>query len=295
MNLEGIFPPITTPFRDDRLDEPRLKANVRRWLDTGLHGIVVLGSSGEAVLLEDDECDRAIAAARTMVPRDRVLIAGTGRESTEATIAATKRAAAAGADVAIVRTPSFFKNQMTGDVFVRHYRAVADRSPIPILLYNVTVFTAVNMLPPAVAELAVHPNIVGIKESGGDVEQIAELVSSTPDDFVVLAGGANTFYAALCAGAKGGILALACVVPELTLRLYELARAKHHDEARDLQQQLVPLSRLITSTYGISGLKAAVDLVGYPSGPPRWPLPPATPAVIDHLKLTLDALAQVTV
>jgi 4-hydroxy-2-oxoglutarate aldolase len=177
----GIFTPIITPFsHDDTLNEPGLRANVARWMKTPLTGLVVLGSNGEAAQLDDTEADRVVDIVRAEVPRDRPLIAGTGRESTRATIAATKRAAAAGADAALVRTPAFFKSQMTTDVFVRHYTAVADASPIPVLLYNVTMFTGVSLAPDAVATLSAHPNIVGMKESGSDIGLIAEFIARTP-------------------------------------------------------------------------------------------------------------------
>ena len=177
-------------------------------MTTPLTGFVVLGSNGEAVLLDDDEADSVVAAARESVPAGRPLIAGTGRESTRAAVEAAKRAADLGADAVLVRTPAFFKPQMTSDAFVRHYTAVADASPVPVLLYNFTALTGVNLLPAAVSRLAAHPNIAGMKESGGDVAQIADLVSGTPDGFSVLAGSSSTFYAALCIGAAGGILAL---------------------------------------------------------------------------------------
>src|SRR6185369_12758182 len=185
----GVYTPIVTPFHgDDTVDEAGLRANVKRWMSSALTGIVVLGSNGEAPQLDDDEADRVVAAARDEVPRDRPFIVGTGRESTKATIAATARAAQNGADAVLVRTPAFFKTQMTADVFVRHYTAVADASPVPVLLYNVTMFTGVNLAPDAVATLSAHPNIVGMKESGSDIGLIAEFIARTPDDFTVLAG-----------------------------------------------------------------------------------------------------------
>jgi 4-hydroxy-2-oxoglutarate aldolase len=210
MNLAGVCAPIPTPFdRDERLDTGMLRASLARWLTTRLTGFIVLGSTGEAVFLDEDESERAIGAAREAIPRARPLIVGTGRESTGATVRATKRAAALGADAVLVRTPGFFKTQMTPDAFVRHYTAIADASPVPVFLYNFTAVTGVNLLPAAVSRLATHPNIIGLKESGGDVGQIADFVSGTPGDFSVLAGSASTFYAALCVGAVGGILALA--------------------------------------------------------------------------------------
>jgi len=176
---------------------------------------------------------------------------------------------------------------MTTEAFVRHYTALADASPIPILLYNFTAVTGVNLLPAAVSQLAGHPNIVGMKESGGDVAQVTELVSGTPPAFAVFAGSATTFYASLCVGAAGGILALACVLPEACVRLYEIARAGRHAEARALQQQLMPLARLIGPAYGVPGLKAALTLAGYDVGLPRSPLAPAPEAAIPALRQAL--------
>jgi 4-hydroxy-2-oxoglutarate aldolase len=224
------------------------------------------------------------------VPRERVLIAGTGRESTKATIAATRRAAAIGADAALVRTPSFYKPQMTSDLFVRHYTEVADASPIPVLLYNVTIFTGVNLLPDAVERLASHPNIVGMKESGSDLAQISEFVERTPEDFTVLAGAASTVFHSLCAGCDGAILAVAGVMPDLCVRLWTLVRDGHISEARALQQRLTPLARSVGSTYGVAGLKAALDMVGYVGGVPRPPLRPATPQVVEVIRSQLEAL-----
>jgi 4-hydroxy-2-oxoglutarate aldolase len=177
---------------------------------------------------------------------------------------------------------------MTNDAFVRHYQAVADESLVPVLLYNFTALTGVNLLPAAVTRLAEHPNIVGMKESGGDVAQIAELVNGTPKEFGVLAGTTATFYAALCVGAIGGILALACAVPEACMRLFVATRDGHYDEARALQRQLAPLAKLLGPTYGVPGLKAALNVLGYDVGVPRPPLSPLPEAVV---KILRDALA----
>src|SRR5437868_5139597 len=204
MNLAGVFAPVPTPFDDrDRVDTARLRGVLTKMAARPLDGFVILGSNGEAVLMDDFESDQVIVAAREAIPRTKRFIVGTGRESTQAAVKASKRAAEHGADYVLVRTPGFFKTQMTTDAFVRHYTAVADASPVPVLLYNFTALTGVNLLPAAVQVLAAHPNIVGMKESGGDMAQVADLVSLTPDDFNVLAGSAPTFYAALCVGAVG--------------------------------------------------------------------------------------------
>src|SRR3989442_11757494 len=205
MNLAGVFAPIPTPFDDrDRVDTARLRAALTKWMKRPLHGVVVLGSNGEAVLMDDFEADQAIVAAREVVPREKRFIVGTGRESTQAAIKASKRAAEHGADAVLVRTPGFFKTQMTHDAFVSHYTAVADASPVPVLLYNFTAVTGVNLQPAAVARLAAHPNIVGMKESGGDIGQIADLVSSTPGTFSVIAGSAGPVLPAPACGGAGG-------------------------------------------------------------------------------------------
>jgi 4-hydroxy-2-oxoglutarate aldolase len=290
MHLSGVLAPIPTPFDErDQVDTGRLRRALARWLERPLSGVVVLGSTGEAVLVDDFESDRVIVAAREAVPPDRHFIVGTGRESTPAAVRAAKRAAEHGADAVLVRTPGFFKPHMTTDALVRHYLAVADASPVPVLLYNFAALTGVNLLPAAVTRLASHANIVGIKESGGDVGQIADLVSGTPDDFLVLAGTTTTFYPALCVGAVGGILAPACVVPDACARLFDLTRAGRHPDAAKLQRELVPLSRLLGPTYGVAGLKAALNLLGYDVGFPRPPLTPVPEAATTMLR---DALAQ---
>src|SRR5262245_25511018 len=290
MQLAGVFIPVPTPFDDrDRVDTGRLRRALEKWRARPLAGIVVLGSNGEAVMMDDFESDQVIVAARDAVPRDRRFIVGTGRESTQAAIKASRRAAEHGADAVLVRTPGFFKTQMTNDAFVRHYTAVADASPVPVLLYNFTALTGVNLLPAAVHRLATHPNIVGMKESGGDVAQIADLVSGSPPGFSVLAGTTATFYAALCVGAKGGILALGTVVPDACARLFALTRGGRHDEALALQRKLVPLARLLGPTHGVPGLKAALNLLGYDVGLPRPPLSPVPDSALPALREALEA------
>jgi 4-hydroxy-2-oxoglutarate aldolase len=288
----GVYTPIVTPFRgDDTLDEQGLRSNVARWMTGPLTGLVVLGSNGEAPQLDDAEADRVIEIVRAEMPRNRPMIVGTGRESTKATIAATRRAANLGADAALVRTPSFFKLQMTTDVFVRHYTEVADASPIPVLLYNVTMYTGVNLLPDAVAKLATHGNIAGMKESGSDIVQIGDYVARTPDDFVVLAGSASSMCAALCAGCDGAILALAALAPDACVELRRLVLDGRIDEARALQRRLLPLARAIGDAQrGVPGLKAALNLMGYMGGVPRPPLRPLAASDAEGVRTQLDAL-----
>ncbi|MCX6552014.1 MAG: dihydrodipicolinate synthase family protein [Acidobacteria bacterium] len=250
---------------------------MRRWMQTGLRGLLALGSNGEAAFVDEDEAERIVAAVREDVPRDRVLLAGTGRQSTRATIAATTRAAKAGADAVLVLTPFYFKSQMTHDALVAHYRAVADASPVPVLLYNFTAVTAMNMAPDTAAALAAHPNIIGMKDSNGDVGQVAAIVARTPADFAVVVGSAPTLYPSLVVGAAGAIVAVANVVPEVCVALYELVRAGKHDDAKRLQRRLTPLAQAVSGGFSIPGLKMAMDIAGYVGGDVRGPLRPAKP------------------
>jgi 4-hydroxy-2-oxoglutarate aldolase len=290
VHLRGIYAPVVTPFRGDDVDIAAFASNLARYGRTRLAGVVVLGSNSEAPLLDDAECDRVLEAARPAVPRAQQLIAGTGRESTHGTIAATKRAAAAGADAVIVRTPSFFRTQMTSDSFVRHYEAVADASPLPVLLYNVTVFTGVTLPVDAFARLAAHPNIAGIKESGPDLELLGKYIAQAPAGFAVLGGAHATLYPAVCIGARGGVLAVAGVIPDLCADLFELAAAGRHDEALALQRRLDPFCDIVGSRFGVAGLKAAVEIAGYAAGPPRPPLRPAPADVVSLIRHHYDAL-----
>ena len=290
MKLEGVFPPIPTPFANDTIDHTSLAGNVSRWMQTRLAGLVVLGSNGEAPLLEDGEADAVIETVRAHVPRNRTLIGGVGRESTAATIAAAKRAAKIGVDVALVRTPSFYKNVMTTDAFVRYYTAVADASPVPVLLYNVSMFTGVNLLPEAVERLASHPNIIGMKESNADLVQLADTIARTPEHFVVFGGSAPTFYHALCAGADGGVLAISGVVPEICVEMFELVRKQRHAEALALQRRITSLGRLLGAVHGVAGLKYALDQIGYVGGPTRAPLGTVPPEAQKQIRDQLAAL-----
>jgi 4-hydroxy-2-oxoglutarate aldolase len=296
MTITGVLAPLPTPFdQDGTLDAGRLRAALPQWTASPLTGFVVLGTNGEAGLLNDEEATRVIGETRALMPSDRLLIAGTARESTAEAILAARRAAAQEVDAVLVRTPCFFKGQMDGAAFERHYTAIADASPVPVLLYNFAAATGVNLQPHTVGRLAEHPNIVGMKESGSDIAQIADLVAAAPLPFSVLAGSASTFYSALCAGVSGGILALASLLPEPCTRLYQLVREGRYDAARLLQRQLLPLARLISTGHGVPGLKAALALSGIDAGFPRLPLAPAPAAAIAALQAALNQFEEAVV
>ncbi len=272
VTFEGVYPPVLTPFRGEEVALDRLAANLRRLDAYPLAGYVLLGSTGEFPLLAEAEKERVIEVARAEIPRSKLLIAGTGGESTGAAIRLSRRAAGLGADAVIVITPSYYKGMMKPPALVRHYRAVADASPVPVLLYNFPANTGINLEPETVARLAEHPNIRGIKDSSGNVPQAAEILRLTPKTFQVLVGSPLAFVPALVLGASGGILAVANVAPAECCEIFRLAQAGHWTEARELVFRISPLATGIAARYGIGGLKAALDLLGYYGGPPRMPL-----------------------
>lgn len=287
----GIYTPLATPFAaDGSVDTRALTRNVEKYLASPLTGLVVLGSNGEAAQLEDAEADLAIKTVRAVMPKGRPLLAGTGRESTAATIAATERAAALGADAVMVRTPSFYKGQMTTDAFVNHFTKVADRSPVPVFLYNVTIYTAVNLLPDAVAILSRHPNIAGMKETNSDMVQFGEHLAKAQDGFTVLAGSAATYFNALALGAHGAVLGVAGIAPQMCVDIASAVRDGRYDVARRLHKQLAPLAKSVGTQFGVPGLKAAMNLCGYDGGIPRPPLLPASQLAIDQIRQQLTEL-----
>jgi 4-hydroxy-2-oxoglutarate aldolase len=255
----------------------RLIENLARWNTYGLTGYVVLGSNGEVVYLTAQEKKRILETSRQVIPGDKLLIAGTGSESTRETIALTHQAAEAGADAALVVTPHFFDGKMTPESLMRHYRAIADAASIPIVIYNVPKFTHVDLDAQTIADLAQHPNIIGIKDSGGNIVKIADVVRRTDPGFQVLAGSAGFLLAALALGAVGGVMALANIAPQQAINMYEWYQAGQLEKAAELQRQMVPVNAAVTARFGIAGLKAALDMLGYYGGPVRAPLLDLTP------------------
>lgn len=275
MILSGIFPALTTPFAaDGSVSLADLKHNIQRYNKTGLSGYVANGSTGESVLLSKSEMEAVLVAVKEAAAQDKKLIAGTGAESTAETIERTKRAAEIGYDAALVKTPYYYKPAYKPEVFIDHYRRVADASPIPVLLYSVPQFTGITLEPPEIAVLAEHPNIMGIKDSSGNVQRVAETIASVSPEFQVLVGSAATVYPSLTVGARGAILALASALPEKCVGLYELFRQGQHEKARELQAVLLRASKLVVSECGIAGVKFAMDQQGYRGGLPRLPLQP---------------------
>src|SRR5437660_5773195 len=273
INLRGILLPITTPFTaSEDFDAEALAGNLTKWNDTGVIGYVVLGSTGERVNLDEREYVEVIRTARQAVPKEFAFIAGAGQQSTRGTIREIKVAARAGAEAVLVITPHYYRSAITQDALVRHYATVADASSIPIILYSMPDLTGIKIEPETAARLSEHKNIIGMKDSSADVAKFAETVQSVPKDFAVMIGNGTVLCEALQAGAEGGILAVGCAAPEFCIEIYRAVQAGEIDRASTLQERLTPLAHAVTKTYGIGGLKTAMDLAGYVGGAVRKPL-----------------------
>lgn len=271
--LHGIFPPIPTPFNtDESLALDQLRSNLERWAEWPLAGYVVGGSNGEAVALTAQERVAVIGQVRQAIGSDRLLIAGAGAESTRAAAELAGRMAEAGADAVIVVTPSYYRPMLTSAAFIQHYSRIADASPVPVVLYNVPVYTGLDLPVEAVLELAQHSNVIGIKDSGGSAARITAMVADTPDEFQVLAGSASFLLPALTAGAVGCVPALGCVAGPQVYDVLQAFREGDLAKARTLQARLIAPNAAVTSRFGVAGLKAALDRIGFYGGPVRSPL-----------------------
>jgi 4-hydroxy-2-oxoglutarate aldolase len=283
--LEGVFIPVPTPFRGEELAVDRLKANLARWNQTPLSGYVILGSTGEFPLVTEQERDQILVAAREAVPKEKLCIAGTGADSTRETIRRTKRAAEIGADAAIVITPHYFKKGFSQPAAqIRHYLAVAETSPIPVVLYNFPQNTGINLEPETVARIAEHPNVRGIKDSSGNIPQAGQIIHQTPKSFYVLVGSSGALLPSLAVGSSGGIIALANIAAREHCEVYALARQGRWAEAREIANRLLPVDRGVHGRYGIGGVKAALDLQGFYGGPCRSPLATPDGDAIEEIK-----------
>jgi 4-hydroxy-2-oxoglutarate aldolase len=275
MRIGGVFAALTTPYDSAGVVSlGGLKHNLGIYNRTALAGYVALGSTGESVMLSREEADSVLATVKESAAPGKILIAGTGAESTIETIARTKRAADLGYPLALVKTPYYYKPVYRAGTFLHHYRAVADASPIPILLYSVPQFTGITLETPEILALSEHPNIIGIKDSSGVIQRVAEVVAGADSNFQVLTGGAAVIYPALAVGARGAILALSSALPEKCAEIFEYFQSGQHDRARELQLRIAQASRRIVSEGGIAAVKYVMDLRGYRGGLPRLPLSP---------------------
>jgi len=286
--LKGIYAPIPTPFIEGKIAYKELNRNLDFWLQSKLEGIVLMGSNGEFTLLNPEEKDYLMSFICTKAKGKKPIIIGTGAESTTETIRLSRVASECGANAVLVITPNYYKGSMTDKALKTFYKDVADNSPIPVILYNMPRNTGINLSSKIVSELSHHPNIIGIKDSGGNIVQISEIINSTPDGFAVFAGSASYLYTSLALGATGGTLALANILPNECVQILELFQEGKYAEARAVQMKLMEINAAVTSRWGVAGLKAAMNLLGLFGGEPRLPLLPLEDSAKEELKTILD-------
>jgi 4-hydroxy-2-oxoglutarate aldolase len=279
INLNGILPPVTTPFTEHGdVDYGALEANIARYNETGLRGYVPLGSNGEAVHLTADDRRQVVETVKRAAKSEHTIVAGVNEFSTRAAISASHAAADWGADAVLVITPYFYKGSMTQERLARHFTEVADHSPVPVLIYNVPQNTGVIIDSATIALLGAHQNIIGVKDSAGNMGAIAETIRLVPEGVAVMVGNGGIVYPSLTMGATGAILGVACAAPRACVDLYEAAQAGDVARARDLQNRIAPLSHIVTAGLSVPGLKAAMELLGLAGAYPRAPLSPVSSA-----------------
>lgn len=291
IELNGIIPPVTTPFIGDEIALSKLADNIEILNKKNLTGYVVLGSNGESVFLTEAEKIKIISKVREHASSSKLVIAGTGTESIKNTISLSNEAAKIGADCALIITPHFFKSGMTHQAFINYYIRVADEIKIPLIIYNVTKFTGISIKSETIAKLAEHSNIIGIKNSTTNIEELKQTIDLVPENFAVLAGTGSVLLPALIAGACGGVLALANIAPAECIQIFEHYKVSKIKDAEHLQNILIPVNKAITATYGVAGLKAAMDMIGLYGGYPRLPLQPLNEKAKQEIKnILLEAL-----
>ena len=273
-SYEGVFPALTTPFLNNKISPEKLKENIQKYNQYGLSGYVVLGSTGESVFLSDEESEKMVRAAKESAAPGKKIIVGTARESTKITLDFTNRMAELDIDAALVRTPYYFKSFMNREALKSYYSSIADQSKVPIIIYNIPQNTGISVESHLLCELSKHSNIVGIKESSGNLAFLREVKPHLDSSFSFLTGAASIFIPGLQLGASGGILALADLAPAECVQLYHLFLQGKREEASKLQLRLVPLNKAIIETFGIPGIKYGLDLLDYFGGLPRSPLLP---------------------
>ncbi|MFW6128949.1 MAG: dihydrodipicolinate synthase family protein [Candidatus Aminicenantaceae bacterium] len=286
-DLNGVLAAVTTPFKQDKIFLEKFKENILKYDIFDLKGYIVSGTTGEIPLLSDEESEKLVQTAKETASSGKVIIAGTAKESTKHTIELSNRMAQYGIHSVLVRTPGYYRAQMTREALREYYLNIADHIKVPLIVYNIPEKTGVSMEGTLIAELSSHPNIAGIKDSSGNLTLLGEVKSHCHSDFSWLMGAGSVFVPSLFMGADGGILRLADVAPLQCVQMYELSVTGNISGAYELQRKLIPINNAITKIYGLPGLKTALDLIGFYGGPVRSPLCPLDEASIKKIKETL--------
>ena len=276
--LGGLFVPIVTPFDPVTGDiaPVSFRDNIRKWLNEPIDGYVLFGSNGEGALLDNDEKVRLTAFARELIPPGIPLVVGISAESTRGVSSEARRLAQEGADFLLVSPPSYFGPSLAPAALANHYRRAADESPVPVIVYHIPKNTHVVLEPGLIGEVTRHPNVVGVKDSSGDIKRFADYSNICDKACRLFVGNGSLLYTALELGAVGGIVGIGQFAPRLCAQLIQAFRAGETTQAGKIQQKLIPVHKEIVGAHGPIGTKAALDLVGYTGGPPRPPLQPLT-------------------
>lgn len=293
-SFKGIFPPLATPFVDDEISLEKFKENIQKYNSFDLPGYVILGSSGESALLSIEESEKLVQAGKEAASEGKKIIVGTGLESTKMTLEFTNRMADLDIDAALIRTPSYFKSRMNREALKKHFLHLADKSKVPVLIYNNPRVLGVSVDSKLLIELSKHPNIAGIKDSSGDLSFLAETIPHIDPHFSFLMGAGSVILPGLRLGATGGILAIAGVAPAQCAELYKLHLEGKMEDALKLQFDLAPLNKAVVQTFGIPGLKYSLDMVGYYGGHCRLPLLPLDDESKKEMKAVLSKLGLLT-
>jgi 4-hydroxy-2-oxoglutarate aldolase len=273
MQIRGVLPPMMTPFTEDQsVDYDKHVQNMEKWNQDKLAGYLVLGSNSEASYLSEEEKIKLMELTVKHAKKDRLILAGTGLESAVETIRLTNKAAEIGCHGALLLTPFYYVGKMNDEALIKYFTYVADRVDIPVLIYNVPKFTHINVSVNVVRELSRHPNIIGMKDSTGNVPQLVSFLPVIPQDFNLMVGTVSSWFPALTLGIKAGIFALANLAPNECTEIQEAYEAGDLDSARKTYMRVFPVNTAVTATYGVPGLKYASDLMGYQGGSVRSPL-----------------------
>lgn len=272
-HIKGVLPPMITPFKENGdVDYEKHIENMKKWNEADLAGYLVLGSNSETVYLSEEEKLKLIELTVKYNSKNRIVLVGTGLESTKATIKLTNKAADLGADAALILTPHYYCSKMTDDALINYYTEVADSTKIPILIYNVTKFTHVDISPYAVGKLSRHQNIIGMKDSSGNISKLVEFMRAVDKDFNLLVGTASVWYPALTLGIKGSIMALGNCCPNECALIQKYFDEGDFEKSKELYLRMYPVNQAVTTIYGIAGLKYACDKLGFQGGFTRKPL-----------------------
>src|ERR1700733_13778340 len=278
MKIQGIYAAVATPFdHTGAMYRVKIQHNFEKWSRTSLAGFVIGSLPGEGPLLEAAEKLELLRLAAGAIPEGRTIIVDVSAEGVHAAAKLACASAQAGAHAVVSSVPHQYRNLMYGpETQMLFFRALADQSPVPVLIHNAPQMTGVDLLPETAAKLAEHPNIAGVIETGTPASRVTQIRSLAPKDFAILAGTESQVWESLKAGANGAALAFGSVAPYATIAIWEAFRTREEEAGLDWQARITHPSILVTDMYGVPGLKHAMDLNGYYGGPPRLPFVPVS-------------------